>query len=152
MSVNKAILVGRLGRDPETRYTGGGVAVATFSLATDESFKNRNGEKQKKTEWHRCVAWNKLAEIIQQYCTKGMLIYVEGSIGTREWQDKEGVKRWSTEITVRSMKMLGGGKGGNTPPEHGDEDAPTGGYGGRAPEQAPSAATGTEISDEDIPF
>lgn len=149
MSVNKAILVGRFGRDPESRFTGGGTQVVSFSLATDESFKDRNGQKQKKTEWHRCVAWGKLAEIIAQYCSKGMLVYAEGSIGTREWQDKEGVKRWSTEITVRNLRMLSGGKGGNTPPDHSDDDAPQGGYGGRSEGSAPATP---EISDEDIPF
>ena len=88
MSVNKAILVGRLGRDPETRYTSGGQAVANFTLATDETFKDRAGERQKRTEWHRVVLWGKLAEIAQQYLKKGQLVYLEGRIQSRQWEDK----------------------------------------------------------------
>ncbi|HMD06644.1 MAG TPA: single-stranded DNA-binding protein [Candidatus Acidoferrum sp.] len=156
MSVNKVILVGRLGRDPETRYTGGGQAVANFSVATDYSYKDRNGERQKKTEWHKIVAWRKLAEICQQYLKKGSLVYIGGRIETREWQDKEGQKRYSTEIIADEMRMLGGkgdaaaaGAGGG---RSGGDDveahaAPADDtYGGS---QAPS---GPEISDEDIPF
>src|SRR6516225_3442007 len=89
MSVNKVILVGRLGRDPETRYTGGGQAVANFSVATDESYRDKNGERQKRTEWHKIVVWGKQAEIAQQYLKKGSLIFIEGRIQSREWQDKE---------------------------------------------------------------
>ncbi len=100
MSVNKAILVGRLGKDPETRFTSGGQAVATFNMATDSSYKDRNGERQKRTEWHRIKAWGKLAEIVQQYLKKGSLIFIEGRIETREWQDKEGVKRYTRNKIV----------------------------------------------------
>src|SRR5262252_7632754 len=107
MSVNKAILVGRLGRDPETRYTSGGQAVANFTLATDESFKSRSGERQKRTEWHRVVLWGRLAEIAQQYLKKGMLVYVEGRLQTRQWEDKrDGQKRQTTEIVGNVMRML----------------------------------------------
>ena len=107
MSVNKAILVGRLGRDPETRYTSGGQAVANFTLATDETFKDRAGERQKRTEWHRIVLWGKLAEITQQYLKKGMLVYIEGRIQTRQWEDKrDGQKRTTTEIVANVMRML----------------------------------------------
>src|SRR5256885_10247268 len=108
MSVNKVILVGRLGRDPETRYTGSGQAVANFSLATDESYKDRNGERQKRTEWHKIVVWGKQAEIAQQYLKKGSLIFIEGRIQSREWQDKEGQKRTSFEIVASNFRMLGG--------------------------------------------
>src|SRR6266852_5743559 len=108
MSVNKVILVGRLGRDPETRYTGGGQAVANFSMATDETYKDKNGERQKRTEWHKIVVWSKLAEIAQQYLKKGSLLYLEGRIQTREWQDKEGQKRTTTEIVATNFRMLGG--------------------------------------------
>jgi single-strand DNA-binding protein len=87
MSVNKAILVGRLGRDPETRFTGGGQAVANFSVATDETYKDKNGERQKRTEWHKIVVWGKQAEIAQQYLKKGSLVFIEGRIQSREWQD-----------------------------------------------------------------
>src|SRR5713226_6719546 len=108
MSVNKVILVGRLGRDPETRYTGGGQAVANFSVATDESYKDKNGERQKRTEWHKIVVWGKQAEIAQQYLKKGSLIFIEGRIQSREWQDKEGQKRTSFEIVANNFRMLGG--------------------------------------------
>src|SRR2546425_8814421 len=108
MSVNKVILVGRLGRDPETRYTGGGQAVANFSVATDESYKDKNGERQKRTEWHKIVVWGKQAEIAQQYLKKGSLIFIEGRIQSREWQDKEGQKRTSFEIVASNFRMLGG--------------------------------------------
>ena len=157
MSVNKAILVGRLGRDPETRFTGGGQAVANFSVATDHSYKDRNGERQKKTEWHKIVAWGKLAEIVQKYLKKGSLIYIEGRIETREWQDKEGQKRYSTEIIASEMRMLGGrgdGAGAGGGASRGGDDteghhapAADDSYGGGAP-----SGGGPEISDEDIPF
>src|SRR6202171_1171666 len=107
MSVNKVILIGRLGRDPETRYTGGGQAVANFSVATDETYKDRNGERQKRTEWHKIVVWGKQAEIAQQYLKKGSLIFLEGRIQSREWQDKEGQKRTSFEIVASNFRMLG---------------------------------------------
>ena len=109
-SVNKVILVGRLGQDPTTRYTGSGKAVANFTLATDESYKDSSGTKQKKTEWHKITVWDKLAEIAQQYLTKGSLIYLEGRIQTRQWEDKNGQTRYSTEITATNFTMLGGGK------------------------------------------
>src|SRR6267154_4965299 len=107
MSVNKAILVGRLGRDPETRFTSGGQAVANFTLATDETFKDRSGEKQKRTEWHRITVWGKQAEITQQYLTKGALLYLEGKIQTQTWDDHEGNKREAKNIVVSSFRMLG---------------------------------------------
>src|SRR5271155_1430033 len=113
MSVNKVILVGRLGRDPETRFTGGGQAVANFSVATDETYKDKNGERQKRTEWHKIVVWGKQAEIAQQYLKKGSLLFIEGRIQSREWQDKEGQKRASFEIVASNFRMLGGrGDGG----------------------------------------
>src|SRR5579862_4546652 len=108
MSVNKVILVGRLGRDPETRYTGAGQAVCNFSLATDESYKDRAGERQKRTEWHKIVLWGKLAELGQQYLKKGSQVYIEGRIQSRQWDDKEGQKRTSFEIVATGMKFLGG--------------------------------------------
>jgi single-strand DNA-binding protein len=165
MSVNKAILVGRLGRDPETRYTSGGQAVANFTLATDETFKDRAGERQKRTEWHRIVLWGKLAEITQQYLKKGMLVYLEGRIQTRQWEDKrDGQKRTTTEIVANVMRMLtsraegaaagGGGGGGSSSSSRGES-----GHGRSAdadfdvagpPVDEPAGAP--EISDEDIPF
>jgi single-strand DNA-binding protein len=157
MSVNKVILVGRLGRDPETRYTGGGQAVANFSVATDETYKDKNGERQKRTEWHKIVVWGKQAEIAQQYLKKGSLIFIEGRIQSREWQDKEGQKRTSFEIVASNFRMLGGrgdnAGGGGGARSGGDEmeshaapaDDSYGGGGSHAP-------SGPEISDEDIPF
>lgn len=110
MSVNRVTLVGRVGKDPEVRYTGGGQAVANFSLATDESYKNREGEKVKKTEWHRIVIWGKLAEIVEQYVTKGSLLYLEGRIESKEWEDREGLKRKDKDIICDKLRMLGGGE------------------------------------------
>src|SRR3984885_5372520 len=107
MSVNKVILVGRLGKDPETRYTSGGQAVCNFSLATDETFKDKSGERQKRTEGHRVVIWAKQAEIAQQYLKKGAQIYLEGRIQSREWTDKENQKRTSYEIVAANFRMLG---------------------------------------------
>jgi single-strand DNA-binding protein len=154
MSVNKVILVGRLGKDPETRYTGSGQAVCNFSLATDETFKDRSGERQKRTEWHRVVVWAKLAEICQQYLKKGSLIYIEGRIQSRQWDDKTtGQKRYSTDIVATGMKMLGsrgdsqGGGVAPGPAAH-SVDADFNQSGGD--DSGPSA--GPEISDEDIPF
>ena len=158
MSVNKVILVGRLGRDPETRYTGGGQAVANFSVATDETYKDKNGERQKRTEWHKIVVWGKQAEIAQQYLKKGSLIFIEGRIQSREWQDKEGKKRTSFEIVASNFRMLGGrgdgaGAGGGGRSSGDDVEshaAPSDDtYGGGGGSHAPS---GPEISDEDIPF
>jgi len=154
MSVNKVILVGRLGRDPETRYTSGGQAVANFTLATDETFKDRSGERQKRTEWHRIVLWGKLAEIAQQYLKKGMLVYIEGRIQTRQWEDKrDGQKRTTTEIVGNVMRMLtsraeaaaAGATAGAATTRSADAEF----EGALPPEEH---AAGPEISDEDIPF
>jgi single-strand DNA-binding protein len=147
MSVNKAILVGRLGRDPETRFTSGGQAVCNFSMATDETYKDRNGERQKRTEWHKIVLWGKLGELAQQYLKKGSLVFIEGRIQTRQWDDREGQKRTTTEIVGTGMRFLGGrGDGGSAPS---DPDAhSTSGAGMGMEEPAPSV----EITDEDIPF
>jgi len=153
MSVNKAILVGRLGRDPETRYTSGGQAVCNFTLATDETYRDRNGERQKRTEWHRIVVWAKQAEIAQQYLHKGSLVFVEGRIQTRQWDDREGQKRTTVEIVATNFRMLGGrGEGGMA------AGAGAGAGSGEIEPQAAAAAAGAEdlpspeISDEDIPF
>ena len=105
--LNKVILIGNLGRDPEVRYTPGGLAVANFSMATSETWTNKEGEKETRTEWHRIVAWGKLGEICGEYLSKGKQVYIEGRIQTREWEDKEGNKRYTTEITASQMLMLG---------------------------------------------
>jgi single-strand DNA-binding protein len=104
--VNKAILIGRLGKDPEVRYTPDGTMVTNFNLATDEQWKDKNGEKVQKTEWHRIVTFGKLAEICGNYLVKGKLIFIEGRIQTRSWEDKDGVKRFTTEIIANNMQML----------------------------------------------
>jgi len=104
--VNKVILVGRLGRDPEGRYLPDGTLVVSFSVATDENRKNKDGERQKKTEWHRVVAFGKLAEICEQYLSKGVLVYIDGQLQTRSWEGKDGNKRSTTEVVAKVMLML----------------------------------------------
>jgi len=153
-SVNKVILVGRLGRDPELKYTPGGAPVAKFSLATDESFKDKTGEKQERTEWHNIVAWNKLAEICGEYLTKGKLVFIEGSIRSRQWQDQAGNKRTSYEIIANQMQMLGSKADSDRmasasmerPVPERQAPAPP------PPAAEPVAPPEHEISDEDIPF
>lgn len=105
-TLNKAMIIGRLGQDPEVRYTQSNTAVATLSVATNERYKDSNGEWQERTEWHRVVAWGRLAEICQQYLKKGSQVYIEGPIQTRQWEDKEGQKRYTTEIKALTMTML----------------------------------------------
>ena len=145
-SVNKVILVGRLGRDPELKYTASGTPFCRFSMATDESWNDKgSGERQERTEWHNIVTWDRLAEICNQYLTKGRLVYIEGSLQTHEWDDKEGNKRKTTEILARDMVLL---------------SSPDGAGGGqrRAPSEVPAtvgvtAASGAStITDDDIPF
>ena len=145
-SVNKVILVGRLGRDPEVRYTPSGSPVANFSLATDEAWKDKNGEKQQRTEWHNIVVWDKLAEICGQYLTKGKLVYLEGRLQTREWDDRDGVKRRTTEVVVTNMVMLGskGESGGAAAPRESSRQP--------VPAAAETAAPDVGITDDDIPF
>ncbi len=117
--VNKVILLGRLGADPEVRYTSSGTAVTNFRMATSTAFTNKEGQKEEKTEWHKIVAFGRLGEICGEYLAKGKQVYIEGRIQTRDWEDKEGNKRWTTEIIVQSMQLLGSAsdkdKGG--PPE-----------------------------------
>ena len=146
-SINKVILVGRLGRDPEMKYTSGGTPFCRFSIATDDNWTDKgSGEKQERTEWHSIVVWDRLAEICNQYLTKGRLVYIEGSLQTREWDDKEGVKRKTTEVRARDMVMLGGGgsggEGGGMPSRPDSGAGPSGGTGGG----------GSSITDDDIPF
>ncbi|NOZ04616.1 MAG: single-stranded DNA-binding protein [FCB group bacterium] len=130
-SVNKVVLVGHLGADPESRYTTAGSAVATFNLATNESWRNSDGEVEDKTEWHRCVLFGKMAETANDYLKKGQLIYLEGRLRTRSWEDKNGVKRYTTEIVGERFTMLGGRRssGEDAVPvsevkDAGDEDLP----------------------------
>jgi single-strand DNA-binding protein len=152
-TVNKVILIGRVGRDPEVRYTSAGSPVATFSVATDESFKAKNGEQQQHTEWHKVVAWNKLAEICGEYLTKGKLVYIEGSIRSKQWEDQSGNKRTSYEIIARNMQMLGSrsdserAASGGSRPAASPSQAPEERY-DSGPEPSPDG----EITDDDIPF
>ncbi len=135
--VNKAILVGRLGKDPEVRYTPDGTMVTNFTMATDEVYKDKNGERTQRTEWHRIVTFGKLAEICGNYLVKGKLIYIEGRIQTRAWEDKEGAKRNTTEIVASDMKMLDS-KGQSKPAD----DA--------IPDPASGPAAGAPV--DDVPF
>ena len=122
--VNKVILVGNLGKDPEVKYLDNGVAVANFSLATTENYKNKEGERVSQTEWHNVVLWRGLAEVAEKYLKKGASVYVEGKIKTRKWEDKEGVTRYSTEILGENMTMLGGKSSSEGTIEH-NSDADT---------------------------
>ena len=146
--INKVILVGNLGQDPEIKYTQSGDAVANFSLATSETWKDKAGVKQERTEWHRCVAWRKLAEIIQQYVRKGSKIYVEGKLQTRKWQGSDGQDRYTTEIVVSEMQMLDGKSGGQSAPQQQRQASQRMDAGNRAS----MAAQAPSDFDEDIPF
>ena len=138
--INKVILVGRLGKDPEMKYTQGGTAVARFSLATDETWKDQAGEKQQRTEWHNIVAWRKLAEICGQYLTKGQLVYIEGKLQTRKWEDKEGFKHHASEVVADKMVMLG--SKAEVEPKAAAATATA----------SPVTEADLEITDDDIPF
>ena len=107
MSINKVILIGNLGKDPEVRYSGSGVAIANFTLATSRKYKNKDGEQQEETEWHRICAFGRTAEVCGEYLKKGRRVYIEGRLKTREWQDKDNNRRWTTEIGCEQMQMLG---------------------------------------------
>jgi single-strand DNA-binding protein len=146
-SVNKVILVGRLGKDPEVKYTPSGTPVAKFTLATDEVFKDRTGEQQRRTEWHTVVAWSKLAEICGEYLVKGKQVYIEGSIRSRQWEDQTGNKRTAYEIVARDMKMLGS----RADAERGVM-APSRSAAPSETDSPPAPPPSPEITDEDIPF
>ena len=153
-SVNKVILLGNLGRDPETRYTTGGDAVTNLRIATTETWKDKSGEKQEKTEWHTVVLFGRQAEIAGEYLKKGRSVYIEGRLQTRKWTDKEGVEKYSTEIVLQKFRgeltMLGGrGDGGGAS----DRDEGGYGFGGGAPakKSGPSESFSADLDDE-IPF
>jgi single-strand DNA-binding protein len=146
-SVNKVILVGRLGKDPEVKYTPSGTPVAKFTLATDEVFKDRTGEQQRRTEWHTIVAWSKLAEICGEYLVKGKQVYIEGSIRSRQWEDQTGNKRTAYEIVARDMKMLG-----SRADSERSGTAPSRGTAPQETDSPPTPPPSPEITDEDIPF
>ena len=143
--INKVILVGNLGADPETRYTASGSAVTNIRLATTESWRDRqSGDRQEKTEWHRVVFFNRLAEVAGEYLRKGSQVYVEGKIQTRKWQDQSGQDRYTTEIVANEMQMLGGRAGA------GDAAPAAGGF--RDSQPAPSSEQNQDFQEDDIPF
>jgi len=148
--INKVILVGNLGKDPDIRYTASGAAIANITIATTESWRDKqSGEKQEKTEWHRVVFFSRLAEIVGEYLRKGSQIYVEGRLQTRKWQDQSGQDRYTTEIVANEMQMLGGrGDGGGQAPQAGFRDKPAAAK--AAPSQTPRAEE--DFQDDDIPF
>jgi single-strand DNA-binding protein len=141
--VNKVILVGNLGADPEVRYASSGAAVVNFRIATSENWTNKEGGKETRTEWHRIVAFGKLAEICAEYLNKGKQVYVEGRLQSRSWEDKEGNKRWTTEVVANNVVMLGGAAAGG--PLASDQARDTG---GEPPEGPPEPSQ----QEDDIPF
>lgn len=146
--VNKVIIIGRLGKDPEVRYMPDGTAVANFSVATSEEWKDKTtGEKKEKTEWHRIVAFRRLGEICGEYLSKGRQVYIEGRIQTREWQDKDGNKRWTTEIIANQMQMLGSREAGTG---RASVDPPMSAYENDVP--SPSSGNSFGGPEDDIPF
>ncbi|NMF96555.1 single-stranded DNA-binding protein [Aromatoleum toluolicum] len=162
-SLNKVILIGNLGRDPETRYAPSGDAICNITVATTETWKDKaTGERKEATEWHRVVFFGRLAEIAAQYLRKGSQIYVEGRLQTRKWQDKDGQDRYTTEIRGDEMKMLGSrqGGGGGDAPMGGGYDAPAAAPARQAPQQAPAQKSPSQSGggggfgdfDDDIPF
>src|SRR3982751_1350786 len=158
-SVNKVILIGNLGRDPETRFMPSGDAICNISIATTENWKDKNGEKQEKTEWHRVAFFGKLAEIAGEYLKKGSQVYVEGRLQTRKWQDKDGQDKYMTEIVASQMQMLGSRQGMGGGDRGAPPDAGEGGGGQRAGAGAsgggkPAAKSGGKFDDfeDDIPF
>ena len=157
--INKAILIGNLGADPELRYTQSGTPVASFRIATTERWKDKDGNQQEQTEWHNIVAWSRLAEICGEYLNKGSRVYIEGKLQTRKWQDQKGNDRYTTEIVAREMKMLtprgegGGGSygaGGGYDPGPAAADSPGGGYGDNSSSGGSSGEGGG--TGNDVPF
>lgn len=154
--INKVILVGNLGKDPDVRYMPSGSQVTNVTIATSESWKDKqSGESKERTEWHNVVFFNRLAEIAGQYLKKGSQCYIEGSLRTRKWQDKEGKDRYTTEIVANEMQMLGGRGGGGTGNMGGDDygSSQQGGGGNSQPQRsAPAPAGNDNFDDDDIPF
>ncbi len=139
-SVNKAIIIGNLGSDPELRYTAGGQAVANFSVATTEKWRDKEGQNQENTEWHRVVLWARQAEVAKEYLKKGSSVYIEGRIQTRSYEDKDGNKRYTTEIVGQRMQFLGGRSGGGGGVDNGPSEPP------------PAPPGNIDSEDDDLPF
>lgn len=150
-SLNKAMIIGRLGDDPEVRYTQSNTAVATLSIATSERYKDKQGEQQEDTEWHRVILWDRTAEVAQEYLKKGSLVYIEGPIQTRKWEDKNGVTRYTTEIKGLTMTMLesknSSGGGGDAVPHPGDQS-----QGGKSVDSSVDLNEDFDDLDDDLPF
>jgi single-strand DNA-binding protein len=152
-SVNKVILIGNLGKDPEVKYTPSGTPVAKFTLATNERFKDKSGEWQDRTEWHNIVAWQRLAEIVGEYVKKGQKVYIEGRIQTHSWDDKDGHKKYMTEIIANDLVLLSGrGEGDSDGGGSRARGAAASSFDQRAPEHETAPAGAAAITDEDIPF
>jgi len=150
MSVNKVLLIGRLGNNPEMRFTGSGSAVANFNLATSENWNDKNGQKQERTEWHRIVVWGKLAELCGQYLSKGRQCFVEGRLQTRSWDDKDGNKRYTTEVVATTVQFLGSSAGagagaGAQATQQNSMEAPSMDMGAVASQMSESSFTEDEI-------
>lgn len=151
-SVNKAIVLGNLGQDPELNYTGDGTAVCNLSIATNESYTRDDGTEVDRTEWHDVVAWGRLAEVVAEYLSKGSSLYLEGKLQTRSWEDRDGNERYSTEIKAQEVTFLGGndstGGGSNGPPPRGSQNTPQSG----AEDSAPQDEEETFVPDDELPF
>jgi single-strand DNA-binding protein len=159
MSVNKVILIGRLGQNPEVRYTPAGAAVANFSVATNESWSDKSGQKQERTEWHRVVVWGKLAELCSQYLAKGRQVYLEGRLQTRQWQDKDGQTKYTTEVQAQTVQFLGaqagaGAQAGTMANAGGMPAARDAGadFGGPGPAAPGGFGAEPSFTEDDIPF
>ena len=151
-SVNKVILVGNLGRDPESRFLPDGGAVCNFSIATTDKWKDKSGEQQERTEWHRIATFNKLAEICGEYLKKGSQVYIEGRLQTRKWQDKDGQERYTTEIVADRMQMLGSRAGGTESMGRSESRPAAAAAGGGRPAAKKGGGASFDDMDDDIPF
>jgi len=153
-SVNKVILIGNLGKDPEVKYTPQGTAVAKITLATNESYKDKGGQWQERTEWHNVVLWQRMAEIAGEYLKKGNKVYIEGRLQTRSWDDKQtNQKKYMTEVVAGTMVLLGGrGEGGGEGVSRGSRGGTADSFDQSAPAPEPEPAGASPITDEDIPF
>jgi len=149
MSVNKVILLGRLGKDPELKSTPGGTSVCNFTMATSEAWTDKSGQKQEKTEWHRIVVWGKLGELCNQYLSKGRQAFVEGRLQTRQWEDKEGKKQYTTEVLATSVQFIGGASASTGASQGHSVDNS---YGQQAPAQEYQIANDAHFASDDIPF
>jgi single-strand DNA-binding protein len=152
MSVNKVIILGRLGQDPELKHTPGGMSVCNFTVATSESWADKAGQKQERTEWHRIVVWGKLADLCNQYLTKGRQAFIEGSLQTRSWDDKSGQKRYTTEIVAKTVQFIGGQAGTGAERSEGRNTGGAPAYDTSMVNQEYDISTDTNFTADDIPF